>query len=63
MRVSGSISLYLYFKQGRIEFAENRPEGFELGSPERMPTRVEFSPLVQWAYERARRLPCLPVSP
>ncbi len=62
MQVSGAVTLYLYFRPGRIEFAEERPEGFELGSSERMPTNRELPSLIEWTHERARRLPCLPVS-
>jgi hypothetical protein len=58
---AGAISLYLYFKRGSIVFAQDCPNGYEIGDNERMPTHIEKTQLFNWAYSRVRRLPCLPI--
>jgi len=58
--VGVTLELWLYYKRGELRFAPDKPEGFELGCPERAPTHLTAEQFVAWTLARSTRLPCLP---
>lgn len=56
----GSTELYLWFKRGALAVAADKPEGFELGHAERLPTDRTEHQLYGWIHDKAARLACLP---
>lgn len=51
---------FLWYRRGELQLSEEKPEGFELGDSERVPSR-DAQGVLFWVMERARRLPCLPM--
>lgn len=63
MQDGGFTSRYLYFKPNglSIVIAPDGPEGYELATPERVPTDRTAAQLTAWVSDRSRCLPVLPV--
>ena len=51
---------HLYFTIGALAVAQDKPAGYELGWPERVPSNLTEGQLTMWIYDRAKRLPCIP---
>lgn len=56
--------IHVYYRRGELAVfrdGQTVPEGYTLGIQERIPVSQEVSHCMHWIYNRARRLPCLPV--
>jgi len=53
---------YLWYKRGGLTVCADQPgPDWELGYPERISPAWEMEYVQRWIYEKARKLPCLPL--
>ena len=59
-------SYYLYFAPGEFKivqqgFERDKPEGFEIAFPDRLPVHLDSRLFKRFLYDHLKSVPCLPV--
>lgn len=60
--VVGNGEQYLWFKTLSLVVATDKPEGYELATPERIPGHLTVQQLNMWIHARSTHLPILPTT-